>query len=277
VSVGPLGIEGAVGLQHRLLGYVRGARVHPALLFTGPDRETKWRTGRALAQAMLCRDPAPSRPFCGQCSACLRVAKDSHPDVIAFRAEGEDTLRIESVRELCAEMEIGPLEGPLKICLVDECHRMNTSSANAFLKTLEEPGPGRLFWLFTTRPGLVIPTVISRCLSFAFPPVSAAAGASPWEAPVAAALASRDFGPLVKALDDRQTCNGLLGYVQGQLRDVAVGDAAPARATAVLPAVSKLSPLTALRLFDESLELEGRLRSNANGALMLEMFLRQIA
>ena len=40
---------------------------------------------------------------------------------------------------------------------------LNDSSANAFLKTLEEPPPRTLFLLLTEKPESLLPTIVSRC------------------------------------------------------------------------------------------------------------------
>ena len=41
--------------------------------------------------------------------------------------------------------------------------RFNDASANAFLKTLEEPPPRTLFLLLTNDPASMLPTILSRC------------------------------------------------------------------------------------------------------------------
>ena len=46
---------------------------------------------------------------------------------------------------------------------------MNTNAANALLKNLEEPPPGMLFILVSQKPQQLLPTILSRCLSFVLP------------------------------------------------------------------------------------------------------------
>jgi hypothetical protein len=46
---------------------------------------------------------------------------------------------------------------------------MNRESANAMLKTLEEPPPGTLILLLTERAHGVLPTILSRCQTVRFP------------------------------------------------------------------------------------------------------------
>jgi DNA polymerase-3 subunit delta' len=49
---------------------------------------------------------------------------------------------------------------------------LNEPAANAFLKTLEEPPPGTLFVLLVRDPGELLPTIVSRCVSIGFNPLS---------------------------------------------------------------------------------------------------------
>ena len=50
--------------------------------------------------------------------------------------------------------------------------RMNEESANALLKVMEEPPEGVLFLLTADSLAGVLPTIRSRCISFAVAPVS---------------------------------------------------------------------------------------------------------
>jgi DNA polymerase-3 subunit delta' len=52
---------------------------------------------------------------------------------------------------------------------------MNQESANAFLKTLEEPPPGNIFILNVTESRDLLPTILSRCQTIPFCPLSAEA------------------------------------------------------------------------------------------------------
>ena len=58
--------------------------------------------------------------------------------------------------------------------LLYHVERMNEESANALLKVMEEPPEGVLFLLTADSLASVLPTIRSRCVSFAVAPVSAA-------------------------------------------------------------------------------------------------------
>lgn len=269
---GVLGVVGNRAMQKRLLDYVRSGRVHPALVFAGPDVDVKFRVAKNLAKAMLCEKPG-TRAFCATCSTCKRVDKEMHPDVLFLKEEGEDTLKIELVRSTCHQMEISPMEASLKICIVQEAHRLSNASANAFLKTLEEPAPGRHFFLLTTQVGSLLPTILSRCLQFTFAPEGEAvpdtAAITELESLLTESLRTRNLAPLVAKLDDKERCLLLVRHLQHGLHAIATQQGAPT------PLFDSLDEWQAIRKFEEAVAVEGRLRTHANCGLLLEDFIRR--
>ena len=65
---------------------------------------------------------------------------------------------------------LGKIEG--RAVLLYHVERMNEESANALLKVMEEPPEGVLFLLTADSLAGVLPTIRSRCVSFAVAPVS---------------------------------------------------------------------------------------------------------
>lgn len=257
---GPMGAEGNIPAQERILRYLRGGRVHPALLLVGPDAQVKRDVARGMARYLMGGDS-----HLGD-----RVMRGIHPDVVWLGDEEDDILKIESVRSLCHQMEISALEGGAKVAVVDECHRLNAAAANAFLKTLEEPGERRFFILLTSQPGSLLPTILSRCVQFSFQPEDQAVATNPqYDEALTALSQSGDIQPVLGLLKDKDECLALVRYLQQRIRDRVVGaDPAP-----WLPPVS--DPKDLLRTFHAVGELEGRMRSNANHSLATEALLRQ--
>jgi DNA polymerase III delta' subunit len=267
---GTLGIVGNDAIQDRLHHYLKGKRIHPACILTGPAGTGKLQLAKNIAKHILCPNQKQG-PFCDQCSTCRRIDKDLHPDILVCKEEGEDVIKIDTVRDLCHQMALTPVEGSAKICIVDECHRLNVASANAFLKTLEEPGPQRYFWLLTTQIGSLLPTILSRCLKFRLPPLPENAKVQPetsqlidsiqllWEQ----AIQSGDSNALIAALDKKEKAQALISLLQRNLHTQIMND--PESAESFLQ----------LERFERAVETEGRLRSNANYGLMLDSFLIQ--
>lgn len=274
---GVLKVQGAETVQRRLLRYLQSFRVHPALLLVGTERDVKREVALSIARFHLCQNRG-QQAFCGECSSCKRIDKGLHPDVLVYGVpeEGEEEepqIKIELIREISHQMSIAPLEGVAKICIVDECHRMNTAAANAFLKTLEEPAPNRFFMLLTTQPGTLLPTILSRTLEFKFrpemeaPPVDLEKKEKYLEL-LAASKKNRSVSELVSKLSEKEDVLSFLTFLQHEIRTSVLSG----NHTSSLFTSESEHSLT--RMYDSAVTLEGRLRSNANSGLMLEDFLR---
>lgn len=152
-----------------LKGALSSGRVAHAYLFSGPPGVGKMTTAQAFAGALVCERPA-SGDACGDCSSCARAAQGIHPDVRLIRPEGA-TVKIGQLREMAAGIQFGPATGRWTVRIVDEADTMTAEAANSLLKTLEEPHPGVVIILVTSRPRAMLPTIISRCQHLYFQPL----------------------------------------------------------------------------------------------------------
>ena len=93
------------------------------------------------------------------------VKDRAHPDIHWLTPEKKTrVISVESMREkIVHPMEQTSFAGGWKAGVVVAADRLQTESANAFLKTLEEPTPQTLFLLLTDSPEQLLPTIISRC------------------------------------------------------------------------------------------------------------------
>ena len=73
------------------------------------------------------------------------------------------------MRRLVIDMQKSAHQGGRKVGIIFEADRMNVQSANAFLKTLEEPPGETTLFLLTTRPYDLLDTIRSRCFNFRIP------------------------------------------------------------------------------------------------------------
>lgn len=168
-------------------------RAH-ALLVHGPQGVGQFELALSLAQAWLCETAVgegATRP-CGHCASCRLVQARSHPDLLVLVPEalrealgwnadeageeggsgkGEGTgkrkpskdIRVEEVRRIVAFAQTTAARAQGKVVVVYPAERMNGISANALLKTLEEP-PGKLrFVLAGAAADALLPTIRSRC------------------------------------------------------------------------------------------------------------------
>ncbi len=93
-----------------------------------------------------------------------------HPDFFSIRPVNKmRQINAESMRELIHQIQHTPNRADRKVAVIYEADRMNTTAANIFLKTLEEPPLNTTIFLLTSRPYDLLDTIRSRCLSFRLP------------------------------------------------------------------------------------------------------------
>jgi DNA polymerase-3 subunit delta' len=148
---------------------VRGS-LPPSLIFAGPDGIGKKRAAVALAQLFNCASPAanPAPDACGHCSACGRIARGVHADILVIEPGESGSIKVDQVRQVVERTAYRPFEGRRRVVIVDDADAMEASAQNAFLKTLEEPPAASTFVLVTSRPDVLLPTLRSRCQRLRF-------------------------------------------------------------------------------------------------------------
>ncbi len=123
-----------------LAGSIARGTLPPSLLFTGPEGVGKRLVAQAVAETLNCLSPT-GRDACGSCPACRRIAKGSHPDVLAIDPPEVGATKIESVRPAIAAAAYRPFEGHCRVVIVNDADRLTDDAEAALLKSLEEP-PG---------------------------------------------------------------------------------------------------------------------------------------
>ncbi len=215
-----IGHRRLVGLLARS---VRRASLPPSLIFAGPSGIGKRLAALATAQALNCtalRAPEGEGGLetdaCGVCAACTRIARGVHPDVLVVEPGDNGSIKIEQVRDIVDRAAYRPFEGRRRVVIVDEADALVVPAQNALLKTLEEPPPGSVFILVTSRPDVLLATVRSRCPRLRFRPLG--------QNDLAAALAARGFKE-AEARAVAATADGSLG----RALEASAGDLVAAR------------------------------------------------
>jgi DNA polymerase-3 subunit delta' len=160
----------------RALAALTEARLGHALLLAGPAQLGKLDVALALAQRLLCSSPDDnSNLACGRCRSCQLFAADTHGDFkhVTFEPNDKgDKLRteisVEQIRKLGQWFSLTPQLGGAQVALIEPADALNIASANALLKTLEEPAPNRFLLIVTSRPGRLPATIRSRCQRLEF-------------------------------------------------------------------------------------------------------------
>lgn len=141
-----------------------GGRPAQAYLFTGSVRGECTALAERVLKYLYCAAPEGNRP-CGICDACRHVAMRLNVDVHwIFPEKKSRVIGIDQIREkVIKPMSETSYSGGWKACVIAGADCLRKEAANAFLKTLEEPGAQTLFLLLTDSPQHLLPTVISRC------------------------------------------------------------------------------------------------------------------
>ena len=148
---------------------VRGT-LPPSLIFAGPEGVGKRMAAVALAQVMNCLavDRAQAADACGTCAPCKRIARGVHADVLLVEPGDTGTIKIDQVRDAVERAAYRPFEGRRRVVIIDNAESLNVEAQNALLKTLEEPPTASTFVLVTSRPDILLLTVVSRCQRLRF-------------------------------------------------------------------------------------------------------------
>lgn len=138
-----------------------GGMVGHAYMLVGPRGIGKARFALHFAKALLCESAINEVP-CGNCRSCRLVQSGNHPDLHLISPDG-NSLRIDQIRELQAQIALRPFAGRYKVCIIDDADTMTEQAQNSMLKSLEEPPGSGVFILVAHNPGALLATIHSRC------------------------------------------------------------------------------------------------------------------
>jgi DNA polymerase-3 subunit delta' len=209
-------------IKKLLVRTLESSRLSGALLFTGEEGVGKKLFALEIAKALNCPSPRGVEG-CGVCGPCKRISKfnypqssepddwksiiwSDHPDVGMVVAPRR-LLQVDQMRQIEREANFRPFEGKARVFLIEDADKLNDQSANALLKVLEEPPHTSYIVLLTSRPAMLLPTILSRCQMIRFSPVTSTEIenyliqnklASPAEARVRARVARGSLGRAIE-------------------------------------------------------------------------------
>jgi len=135
-----------------------------AILLSGPEGVGKHHFARNITAAILCLQQTESGAACGECKHCLLMEAKTYPDLVhVLPEEDKNTISIDAIRELISKLHLTRHFDSKKVALIEYADSMNTSAANALLKTLEEPPAETIIILVTSAPLKLPATIRSRC------------------------------------------------------------------------------------------------------------------
>jgi DNA polymerase III subunit delta' len=158
-----------------------------AWLLQGPSGLGQYALALELVRGWLCDEPTPDGA-CGHCSSCHAIEVHAHTDLCVLMPETvmlelgwplsekaqsdiddkkrkpSKEIRIEAMRDAIDFAQRTSGRGRGKAVLVYPAERMNHPTANALLKTLEEPAGDLRLVLASEAAHQLLPTIRSRCL-----------------------------------------------------------------------------------------------------------------
>ena len=140
----------------------------------------------------------------------------AHPDIHRLAPEKKSRIiSVEAMRtRLIDPMSETAFQGGWKAGVVYGADRLKTESANAFLKTLEEPPRRTLFLLLTEQPEQLLPTIISRCQRIDLPDARGRRLEEPYRSRVIDVLASERL----KGVTEQAAAAGRLAAILEDLK-----------------------------------------------------------
>ena len=172
----PTAVVGHSDFVDSLASSVASGRMHHAWLLTGASGIGKATMAR-LAAAWLLSRRVNTRDFLGGEVAGFSVSLDdpgaklvfngAHPDYLPITPMLDENrsgqIKIDQIRAMVPFMAHKPALGRFRVTVIDSMDEVNRNGANAMLKLLEEPPKNSIILLVSSRPGLLPPTIRSRC------------------------------------------------------------------------------------------------------------------
>ncbi|PKP83527.1 MAG: DNA polymerase III subunit delta' [Alphaproteobacteria bacterium HGW-Alphaproteobacteria-18] len=166
-----LPLFGHDGAEASFLSAYRSGRLHHAWLIEGPSGIGKARLAERIAAYLLgARGPASS-PFDAPADdpVMRAILAGNHPDMSVQRRQLNDKgkltqdITVEQIRQMTQFFSMKPAMRGWRVGIVDAIDEANRNSANALLKTLEEPPAQSILLLVNHRSKPILPTIRSRC------------------------------------------------------------------------------------------------------------------
>jgi len=171
-------LKGAEAAEAAWLEALERGRMHHAWLLVGPEGVGKATFAYRAARRLLGARPDPAHGLLGSDPddrVSRQVSARSHPDLLVLERATDDgkarrSIPVDEARALPEFFSKSPATSPWRVAIIDAADDLNPNSANAVLKTLEEPPARGVLFLVCHAPGRLLPTLRSRCRRLLFRP-----------------------------------------------------------------------------------------------------------
>ncbi len=170
--------------QDKLNQIIKENKISNAYIFFGPESIGKKESALKFMSEIIIKDNSDLK-------ALYKLRDNNYPDYLIIeptylykgnlinqsdidmenKQKAKPLIRIEQIRIIKNFLSKKSMQSNKKFVLINDAHRLNESSSNCLLKTLEEPA-NAVFILLTSRVNLLLDTIISRCQLIKFKPYS---------------------------------------------------------------------------------------------------------
>jgi DNA polymerase III subunit delta' len=140
------------------------------VLFAGPAGIGKKLVALEVARSLLCENGMFSG--CGKCKACRLVDAGNFPDFYLIECADRERWNVEQIKELLYSLNLTSCFSRGRVIVFNDAEFLHIASANALLKSLEEPRANTWFILVSANPSKLPPTVLSRSQTWFFNPLA---------------------------------------------------------------------------------------------------------
>lgn len=140
-----------------LFQLIETGRLPHSILISGISGIGKSILAKELAVKLLAKNE-------NEADTIRRLEAGVHQDFRLIESYDGKDITVDEIRKVNHFLSIKPTESDYRVVLVDSADDFNANSANALLKTLEEPPVSGILILLAHKPGALLETIRSRCL-----------------------------------------------------------------------------------------------------------------
>lgn len=144
-----------------------------SVILSGPAGLGKRQAALAFAMSLFCQSSRDQEP-CRICQICRQVTATVFPDLTWLEREPDKKfIDIDSVRAFIDRLNLSSMSDGYRLGVIAGAEGLNASSANALLKTLEEPSAKAAVIMLVDNIDTLPRTIVSRSQVFIFRPAPA--------------------------------------------------------------------------------------------------------
>lgn len=157
-------LAGNEGIRSAFSAALSSGRIPHAIIIEGESGSGKSTLAQYIISSCLCEDD--HKP-CGKCRGCHLSKVGTHPDMFYIAPQDKKkNIGVEQIRKMRDEVYIRPQMSNRKVFNIDYADTLSAQSQNTILKILEEPPGNVVFILQVSSRASLLPTVLSRCVTY---------------------------------------------------------------------------------------------------------------